>query len=58
MNEEIKAFIIWLCDIRCPFSVHYNGIDKTKDRISFDKGSKNYSLDEVFQFWMAEFVEK
>jgi hypothetical protein len=56
MEEELtnKDFIFWLCDLRCPFIVHYNGEDNTQSRITFDKGSKNYTLDQVWQFWNKE----
>ena len=53
-----RQFILWLVDLHCPFSVHYNGEDKSKERITFDnKVHKNFTLDEVYRFW-CELKEK
>jgi hypothetical protein len=54
MDEKTKQFILWLCDLKSPFHVHYNGEDKTKPRISYIKGEKydkEYTLEEVFEFY-------
>lgn len=51
LTPETKAFVLWLTDLRCPFSTHYNGTDSDQPRITFDKGSKNYTLEQVFEFW-------
>jgi hypothetical protein len=51
LTPNIRQFILWLCDLHCPFITHYNGEDKTMPKISYDKGNKNYTLDEVFQYW-------
>jgi hypothetical protein len=51
MDEKTKQFILWKDDLKCPFSVYFNGEDKTKPRISYIKGDKQYTLEEVFEFW-------
>jgi len=56
MTDEIKKFINWLHEPKCPFSVCYNGIDKTRPRIEYEKGNKHYNIDEVFDYWKS--VEK
>lgn len=56
MTDEIKKFINWLHEPKCPFSICYNGIDKTRPRIEYEKGNKHYDIDEVFNYWKS--VEK
>lgn len=51
MDEKTKQFILWLTDLHCPFNTHFNGEDQTKPKITFDKGFKNYTLDEVYEYW-------
>ena len=51
MTDEIKAFLTWLHDLRCPFSVAYNGSDKTRPKIEYEKGGKFYNIDYVFEYW-------
>jgi hypothetical protein len=53
-----KKFILWLHDPKSPFDSVFNGIDKTKPRISYRKGNldKEYSIDEVFK-WYVDNVE-
>jgi len=54
MDEQIKRFILWLCDLKCPFNTSFNGEDKLRPRVSFEKGNKNYSLEEVYEYWLKE----
>lgn len=48
---RIRRFIMWKDDLNCPFVVHYNGVDKDRDKISYDKGGEKYNLDGVYKFW-------
>jgi hypothetical protein len=52
ITSNFKAFIDWKDDPHCPFTLHYNGEDPTKPKISYDKGGKNYTLDQVYNFWV------
>jgi hypothetical protein len=49
-----KDFIFWLFDPKCPFTVSYNGIQKDHDKIRFEKLSKNYSIEEVFEYYQEK----
>ena len=51
ITDHFKKFILWKDDLHCPFIVHYNGEDSTRPKISYDKGNKNFTLDEVYEFW-------
>ena len=52
MEEETKAFIIWKDSPKSPFITSYNGEDKTKPRIRYDKNGKFYTLEEVYDYWI------
>ena len=49
--NKFKAFTKWKDDLHCPFELHYNGLDKTKDKIRYKKSDKFYTLDEVWEYW-------
>jgi len=51
MDDKTKQFIFWICDPHCPFCQCFNGIDKTRDRICFEKSGKHYTIDQVYDFW-------
>jgi hypothetical protein len=57
IDSQTKAFIEWLHDPKCVFHTHFNGLDKTKPRISYKKGDrddKEYTIDEVFAFYESK----
>lgn len=56
--SEVKEFIKWKDDLKCPFSVHYNGEDPTKPKISYLKVDKQYTLEEVWQYWQKHRKQK
>ena len=59
LTKEVKDFIQWLGDpVKCPFNYSYNGIDKTRDRVEFEKGNKHYTLDQVWEFYILLNLEK
>jgi hypothetical protein len=53
MDDKTKAFILWLHDPKSPFDTVFQGIDKTKPRITYRKGNadKEWSIDEVWKYW-------
>jgi hypothetical protein len=51
ITQEIKNFLNWKDDLNCPFSVHYNGTDANKPKVSYDKGNKNYTINEVYEYF-------
>ena len=51
MNEDIKAFITWLHNPKCVFYTCYNGVDKTRPKIEYERDGRYYSLEEVYGFW-------
>jgi hypothetical protein len=51
LDPDIRKFILWKDDLNCKFSLHYNGISDKKERITYDKGDSNYTIDEVFEYW-------
>ena len=51
LDPKTKEFILYLSDPLCPFVIRYNGVDKSHDRISWDKDGVNYNLDGVWKFW-------
>lgn len=53
--NEFKEFTKWKDDLHCPFNTHYNGEDPIKPKISYDRLSHNYTLEDVWQFWRKEF---
>lgn len=54
LNEKIKDFILWKDNPKTPFEIAYNGIDKSRPKIMYRKGAsdKDWTIDEVFQFWL------
>lgn len=54
MDKDIKDFILWKDDPRCPFATCFNGVDKTRDRVCYEKGNKHYTLEDVWEFWVKE----
>ena len=54
MMEDFKKFLLWKDDPKCPFNVSFNGTDKSRPRISYEKGKKNYTIDEVYEYWSKE----
>ena len=48
---RFKRFTDWKDDPRCPFITHYNGTEPDQERISYDKGNKNYNIEGVWKFW-------
>ena len=51
LSADIRKFILWKDDINCKFTIHYNGIDPKRERVTYDKGDSNYTIDEVFEYW-------
>ena len=51
MDEQIKIFILWLCDLKCPFNTSFNGEDKSRPRVSFERYNKKFTLEEVYEYW-------
>ena len=51
--ENFKAFLKWKDDVKCEFATCHNGIDKTRDRVCYEKGNKHYTIDEVYAYWLT-----
>lgn len=51
MDDKTKQFVLWLCDVKCPFSQCHNGYDPTRERVCFEKSAKHYTLDQVFEYF-------
>jgi hypothetical protein len=51
LDPAFREFVLWLCDPRCPFTPHYNGTEPDQERVTFDKGNKNYTIDGVWKYW-------
>jgi hypothetical protein len=51
-----KKFILWSDNPHCPFNHCYNGLDKTKPEVCYERGNKHYSIEEVFE-WYFENVK-
>jgi hypothetical protein len=55
LPQDIKDFIFWLDDPKCPFNHCFNGIEKDKPRICYERNNKHYSLDQVWEFWKINY---
>jgi hypothetical protein len=54
LTPKVREFITWLDDpIKCPFCHCFNGIEKDKPRICYEKGNKHYTLDQVWEYWIT-----
>lgn len=51
LTQEIKDFVFWLDNPKCPFATCYNGIDPTRPKIEYEKNNKHYTLEQVFEFY-------
>jgi hypothetical protein len=53
LTPKIKAFIQWKDDPKTPFDTVFNGLDKSKPRITYRKGNadKEYSIEDVWNYW-------
>jgi hypothetical protein len=49
--KEFKDFITWVHNPKCDFSISYNGIDKSRDKINYERNGKTYNIDQVFNYW-------
>jgi hypothetical protein len=60
MDEKIKSFIAWKDDPKTPFDTVFNGLDKSKPRISYRNGNadKEWSLDEVWKYYCENVKDK
>lgn len=55
LTPEVKRFILWKDDLKCPFSVCMewdNGTLKSEEKVSYIKGGKHYCLADVWEFWV------
>ena len=50
--DHLKQFLDWKDDFRCPFLVSNNGEDKTRPKVSYKKGDKFFTFDELYKFWL------
>ena len=50
--NKFKAFILWKDDIKCPFNLCYNGEDKDRPRVEYEKGNKHFTIEDVWNFWV------
>jgi hypothetical protein len=58
LTQEQKDFIHWKDDPKCPFATCFNGLDKERDRVCYEKNNKHYTLEQVFEFWKILNSEK
>jgi hypothetical protein len=48
---HFKAFINWLHNPKCEFATCFNGVDKTRDKICYERNAKHYTIDQVSEYW-------
>ena len=53
LSPEVKEFILWKDNLKCPFATCYNGTDPTRDKVCYEKNNKHYTLDQVFEIWQT-----
>jgi hypothetical protein len=58
LNPKFRDFALWLHDPKSPFDTVFQGIDKTKPRITYRKGNadKEWSLDEVWKYYCENVI--
>jgi hypothetical protein len=49
--KQFKDFLKWKDDIKCEFSSCYNGEDKSRPKVCYERSGKHYTIDELFNYW-------
>lgn len=49
--KEVKDFIVWKDHPKNDFNTCFNGVDKSRPQICYEKGGKHYTIEQVFNYW-------
>jgi hypothetical protein len=58
LKNHFCSFIKWKDDPKCPFSTCFNGIDKDRERVCYEKSGKHFTIDQVYAFWTENVLNK
>lgn len=49
--SHFKDFIAWKDNPHCPFATCFNGVEKDRPKVCYEKGNKHYTIEEVYDYY-------